>query len=210
MSSRQDPRVERLLEKTTLENLFKLYFQRIYGKEEIQEMENALKNALKKYEKKEDVFQKLWDNKENEATPLLNECLDSICEKTFNSGKSHTPESLLTLSKLFIKVGDFRLACEVIWCSASISIQEFIADRQLKVLLHSHNAKRRFASALSRDIGRRFSVFEVCHSSFYTNSHGALDVKDAFGDATEFIQKLRELQITDELKKELEKKNFNI
>ncbi|CAI4232899.1 unnamed protein product [Auanema sp. JU1783] len=73
-------------------------------------------------------------------------------------------ETVLTLVKLFIKLGDHRLACELIWCSASLAIQEFIANHQLKVMLNSHDSKRRFAWALSREIGRRFSVFEVCHS----------------------------------------------
>jgi len=40
-----------------------------------------------------------------------------------NFVKDHTPESLLALAQFFMKVGDFRLACEVIWGSASLSIQ---------------------------------------------------------------------------------------
>ncbi|CAI2347334.1 unnamed protein product [Caenorhabditis sp. 36 PRJEB53466] len=210
MNSRQDPRIQRLLEKATLESLFKCYFQRVYGTEEITEVENGLRNALVNYDKKDLLYENLLVNDENAAELFVNECLDKICDKMYRCGQNHSPDTLLILAKLFIKIHDHRLACELIWCSASLALQEFISDRQLKVSLYSHNGKRRFASALSRDIGRRFSVFEVCHSSFYTNNHGALDVKDAFEDAKEFIKKLRELKISDELKKELEKKNFNI
>ncbi|KAF8368182.1 hypothetical protein PRIPAC_86011 [Pristionchus pacificus] len=209
MNWRHDPRLQKSLEKATLESLFKKYFQSIYGNDEVQEMENALRNALNKYEKKDTLFQKLMEIQENEAEPLMQECLNSLCEKTMNRGQDHTPESMLTLSKLFIKIADFRLACEALWCSASIAVQEFITTRQLKVKLHSHNGKRDFVRALSREIGNQFAVFEACHSSFYTNSHNARDVNAAFVEANDFVQQLRAYHLTDEKKKELEKDNFN-
>lgn len=57
MNWRHDPRLQKSLEKATLESLFKKYFQSIYGNDEVQEMENALRNALNKYEKKDTLFQ---------------------------------------------------------------------------------------------------------------------------------------------------------
>lgn len=46
-----------------------------------------------------------------------------MLQKTLNRGQNHTPATLLTLAKLFIWVGDFRLACEVVWCCAFLAIQ---------------------------------------------------------------------------------------
>lgn len=57
MNFYNDPRVKKLLEKATLEGLMKIYFQRVYGKDEIQEMENALKNALEKYSKNDVMYE---------------------------------------------------------------------------------------------------------------------------------------------------------
>lgn len=57
MSWRNNPKIEKLLEKATLETLLKMYFQRVYGKEEVQEMENTLKHALEKYSKKERIYE---------------------------------------------------------------------------------------------------------------------------------------------------------
>ncbi|CAD6200278.1 unnamed protein product [Caenorhabditis auriculariae] len=172
-------------------------------------MESALRNALNKYEKKDTLFEKLMENQENEAEPLIQECLSLLCEKNMNRGQDHTPESMLTLSKLFIKIADFRLACEMVWCSASMAVQEFITTRKLKVRLYSHNGKRDFVRALSREIGNQFAVFEACHASFYTNSHNARAVNAAFEEANDFVQQLRAYHLTDEKKKELENDNFN-
>lgn len=209
MSFANHPQVKKLLEKATLESLIKIYFQRVYSRDEIQEMENALKNALDKYSEKEILYDELIENNKNEAESLLNECLDTLCEKTLDRGKNHTPKTLLVLAKLFMKIGDLRLACEIIWCSASLAIQEFITDRGLNIRLYSHNGKTRFARALSKEIGHQFAVFETCHSSFYTNSKGARDVTDAFKDAHEFVQQLQMFKLTNEKKNELEKDNFN-
>ncbi|CAJ0566352.1 unnamed protein product, partial [Mesorhabditis spiculigera] len=181
MSWRDDPRIKKLLEKATLENLLKPCFERVHEKDEIQKMESTLKYALDKYE----------ENEESETEPLTDECLDALCEITMNHGKNHTPESLLTLSKLFIKVEDWRLACEVIWCSASLAIQEFITDRQLNVKLDTQGQKRAFTRALSHALGNQFSVFEMCHLSFYTNRYGGHDANAALVEAKDFIQKLR-------------------
>jgi hypothetical protein len=57
MSWRNDPRIKKLLEKSTLETLLKVYFQRVHGKEEVQQIENVLKNALEKYSKKELIYE---------------------------------------------------------------------------------------------------------------------------------------------------------
>lgn len=56
MNLANNPRLRKLLEKATLENLIKIYFKRIYGRDEIQEMENALRNALDKYSNKELLY----------------------------------------------------------------------------------------------------------------------------------------------------------
>lgn len=56
MSFANHPQVKKLLEKATLESLIKIYFQRVYSRDEIQEMENALKNALDKYSEKEILY----------------------------------------------------------------------------------------------------------------------------------------------------------
>ncbi|CAI4226670.1 unnamed protein product [Auanema sp. JU1783] len=132
MNWQYDPCILKLLEKTTLESLFKEYFKTVYGKDKVQEMENALRNALNRYENKNELFEKLVENKENEAEPL-------------NSGKNHTPESMLTLSRIFIKVGDYRLACEVLWCTVFLDIQEFISSRQLLVF---HDVSNKDASKM--------------------------------------------------------------
>ncbi|CAJ0566351.1 unnamed protein product, partial [Mesorhabditis spiculigera] len=194
MSWRDDPRIKKLLEKATLENLLKPCFERVHEKDEIQKMESTLKYALDKYE----------ENEESETEPLTDECLDALCEITMNHGKNHTPESLLTLSKLFIKVEDWRLACEVIWCSASLAIQDFISAHQIKVELCSHYGKRRFMRLLSSDLANQFSVFEWCHSSFYTNSYFTADVEYAYIEARKFLQNLRDFTLTAEKKKQLE------
>lgn len=57
MSWRKNPRIEKLLEKATLETLLKVYFQRVYGKEEVQKMENALKHVFEKYPNKERLYE---------------------------------------------------------------------------------------------------------------------------------------------------------
>uniref|UniRef100_A0A1I7TCQ7 Uncharacterized protein n=1 Tax=Caenorhabditis tropicalis TaxID=1561998 RepID=A0A1I7TCQ7_9PELO len=108
------------------------------------------------------------------------------------------------LSKLFMKIEDYRLACEALWGCASLAIQE----RRLNVELPSSVERRRFAFALSRDIGRRFTVFEMCNFSFYTNDYNAHDLSVVFMDAKELIQLLREFQLSDEKRKELESDNF--
>ncbi|KAL7074069.1 hypothetical protein ACQ4LE_006519 [Meloidogyne hapla] len=168
----------------------------------MEEMENALKNALGKYKNKQKIFELLLTNNENDAQPFMEECLEKLCD-------DHTPESLLALAQFFMKVGDFRLACEVIWGSASLSIQEFIRDRQLNVKLYSHISKSRFTAALSIDLGNRFAVFETCHTSYYTNTHKRCDVDFAFNRAEEFMEQLRAFHLSDEKRIELEKRNFN-
>ncbi|CAI4226840.1 unnamed protein product [Auanema sp. JU1783] len=208
MSSRIDPRVVRLLEKTALENLLKTYFQSVYGKDEIVEMERGLNNALKKYENIEEIFQALWEN-ENVAEPYLKDCLDTLCEESYNAGRNHSPESLMMLSKFFIKVRDWRLAGEILWGATSLAIQNFITERNLNVRLYSHNGKVDFARALSDDIGRRFAVFVSCHSGFYSNNRTARQIISAYEDANEFILLLKEFNLTDEKKLLLEKDNFN-
>uniref|UniRef100_A0A914BYA0 Uncharacterized protein n=1 Tax=Acrobeloides nanus TaxID=290746 RepID=A0A914BYA0_9BILA len=162
MNWRNDSRIKKLLEKSTLETLLKVYFQRVHGKEEVQQMENVLKNALEKYSKKELIYEKLYDeNNEIEAEPLMNECLDALCDEPLNRAKDHTPQTLLMLVQLFIRIGDYRLACEIIWCSAAISIQDFIRLRGLKVLLHSHDSKRLFVQSLSHEeIRKNFTALE--------------------------------------------------
>ncbi|KAI6178238.1 hypothetical protein M3Y98_00479100 [Aphelenchoides besseyi] len=187
-------------------------------------MGNVLKNALEEYSKNDVIyeiclyliirlltlnFKKLLENNKNDTEPLMNECLDTLCAETLNRGKNHTSVTLLTLAKLFMKIGDFRLACEVIWCSVSLAIQEFIALHGLNVRLHSHTGKANFMQALSRELARQFSVFEVCHSSFYTNKHNSQRVNFAFEEANDFIRNLQTFVLTDEKKKELEKGNFN-
>lgn len=183
--------------------------KRKVGLERIEEMENALKNALGKYKNKQKIFELLLTNNENDAQPFMEECLEKLCDKQMNFVKDHTPESLLALAQFFMKVGDFRLACEVIWGSASLSIQEFIRDRQLNVKLYSHISKSRFTAALSIDLGKTFAVFETCHTSYYTNTHKRCDVDFAFKLAEEFMEQLRAFHLSDEKRIELEKRNFN-
>ncbi|KAI6186381.1 hypothetical protein M3Y98_00126600 [Aphelenchoides besseyi] len=59
MSWRKNPKIEKLLEKATLETLLKVYFQRVYGKEEVQEMESVLKHVFAKYPNKEQLYEDL-------------------------------------------------------------------------------------------------------------------------------------------------------
>lgn len=88
------------------------------------------------------------ENNEAGAEPLMNECLDALCEvcifltfrqsspyktvimkplisvvskttavlfqKPLHQGKDHTPGTLLALAQMFVRIGDYRLACEVI------------------------------------------------------------------------------------------------
>ncbi|KAF1758589.1 hypothetical protein GCK72_015048 [Caenorhabditis remanei] len=136
MNWRHDPRLKQLLEKATLDRLFKN--QSIYSSDEVQEMENTLRHVLNKYENNDTFF-----------------------ENIINRDQKHTPENMLTLSKLFTKIGDYRLACEMIWCCASLAVHEFITTRQLKVKLHLLNEKKTFLRALSRKIGNQFAVFEA-------------------------------------------------
>ncbi|EFO92312.1 hypothetical protein CRE_11132 [Caenorhabditis remanei] len=159
MNWRHDPRLKQLLEKATLDRLFKN--QSIYSSDEVQEMENTLRHVLNKYENNDTFFEKLMENQGNEAEPLTQECLNSLCENIINRDQKHTPENMLTLSKLFTKIGDYRLACEMIWCCASLAVHEFITTRQLKVKLHLLNEKKTFLRALSRKIGNQFAVFEA-------------------------------------------------
>ncbi|EFO92129.1 hypothetical protein CRE_11131 [Caenorhabditis remanei] len=207
MNWRHDPRLKQLLEKATLESLFKN--QSIYCNDEVQEMEITLRHVWKKYEKKDTLIEKLMENQGNEAEPLMQESWNSLCEKTMNQGQDHTPENMLTFCKLFRQIGDYQLACEMIWCCASLAVQEFITTRQLKVKLHSQNDKRSFMRALSHEIGNQFAVFEVCHLSFFSNSHKARCVNAAFVEANDFVQQLRTYHLTEEKKNELEKNNFN-
>uniref|UniRef100_A0A1I8BRY1 MIR domain-containing protein n=1 Tax=Meloidogyne hapla TaxID=6305 RepID=A0A1I8BRY1_MELHA len=65
-----DPRVQKLLEKSTLEGLMVLYFKKVYGNKEMEEMENALKNALGKYKNKQKIFEVFYT--------LYSECLQNI------------------------------------------------------------------------------------------------------------------------------------
>ncbi|CAI4224859.1 unnamed protein product [Auanema sp. JU1783] len=112
----------------------------------------------------------------------------------------HTAYTLLTLAAFFLKLGLLRLACELIWMSASLALQEFIKKHGLRVSLCSHESKRQFDRKLSHDLKGKFAIFE----SFYTNKHSRGDVMDALNEATIFWKSLQELEITDKKKRELE------
>lgn len=208
MNWRSDPRVQKLLEKATLESLLKRFFKRIYGAKQANEMESTLQKALHKYDQKECSCEMVLKNDETSAEPLIDVLLETLCDKNFNGRKKHTPGTVLALAHFFFKVGDFRVASELIWCSATLALQEFVEHNHLKIRLHSHNCKRHFANALSRDIGIMFFIFEGCHSSFYSDRYCASDVKLALEEATLFLQKLKDFTMTAELKKELEAKDF--
>ena len=48
--------IEKLFEKTAVENLLRVYFQRVYLEEELPQMEYALQQALVNYPKCEDIL----------------------------------------------------------------------------------------------------------------------------------------------------------
>ncbi|CAJ0928993.1 unnamed protein product, partial [Mesorhabditis belari] len=102
--------------------------------------------------------------------------------------KDHKPQTLLTLAELLARIRDYRLASEVICCSASFSIQEFISDRRLNVRLHTD---------------------DVITSGFFTNDVDREDVNDGLKIANELIQQLQILELTDAKKKELEEGTFD-
>ena len=55
MDSTNNSGNKKLFEKTAVENLLKVYFQRIYLKEKLPQMEYALKQVLVNYPKSEDI-----------------------------------------------------------------------------------------------------------------------------------------------------------
>ncbi|PIC17615.1 hypothetical protein B9Z55_023796 [Caenorhabditis nigoni] len=206
---RDDPRFRTFLAKKTLTDLFKIYFQREYDEEEAQQREKQLKHILTKYKKQDTLFKRLLDNNEDEFDePLPNMFLDTLSEETIRHVLDPTPDNMLTFSKLLIEARALQLACEVIFCSVSLVVEEFITNHQLNVILYSDIGKRRFSRELSSEMGHQFAVFESCHESFYTNSHGVGCVHYALEEAQGYIKQLRALHLSDEKKKQLENDNF--
>ncbi|CAI4225735.1 unnamed protein product [Auanema sp. JU1783] len=80
MDLQDDPRVERLPVKATIENPLTRYLKWIYGEDQIRRMENTVKNILVKYEGREKLFENVLLNEEDEKKPLLDECLNAFCE----------------------------------------------------------------------------------------------------------------------------------
>ncbi|CAI4232381.1 unnamed protein product [Auanema sp. JU1783] len=114
---------------------------------------------------------------------VAEDCLNLFCEKSINRAKGHTPKSILTLAKFFMKLGDYRVASEVLWGCASLTIQ--------------------------MAIGNSFYCFETCHSAYYTDGNNASDVNVALVKAQDFIKQLKVYQLTDEKRIELESTNFD-
>ncbi|CAI4232405.1 unnamed protein product [Auanema sp. JU1783] len=77
----------------------------------------------KNIRKKEKLFEKLLENNESAVRPFLEECLNLFCEKSSAPTKNHTPETVLLMSKFYFRLGDYRLACEMVWDCASLTIQ---------------------------------------------------------------------------------------
>ncbi|ULT81658.1 hypothetical protein L3Y34_011561 [Caenorhabditis briggsae] len=94
MNFRHDRRIKQLLEKKTLKSLFKIFLQRVYENNELQQMERELHFMLD-FKKEDTPFKKLLENDEDESGPISNECLDSLYKKS--SGKDHSLENMLTL-----------------------------------------------------------------------------------------------------------------
>ncbi|CAO4385000.1 unnamed protein product [Caenorhabditis nigoni] len=200
MNIRHDRRIKKLLKTTTLESLFKIYLPRVYENDELEQMEKAVQWILSRCKKEDTFFKKLLENDEDESGPISNECLDSLYKKT--SGKEHTLEDMLTLSKLLIKATAIRLASEVIFCSVSIAIEEFIITHQLTVKVYSDQEKCRFMRALSDGFESKFVIFVNGHAGFFT--YNANDLNYAYDEANNFIKQLRTFSLSDEKKKELE------
>ncbi|UMM40969.1 hypothetical protein L5515_017442 [Caenorhabditis briggsae] len=77
MNFRHDRRIKQLLEKKTLKSLFKIFLQRVYENNELQQMERELHFMLD-FKKEDTPFKKLLENDEDESGPISNECLDSL------------------------------------------------------------------------------------------------------------------------------------
>ncbi|CAL2029903.1 unnamed protein product [Caenorhabditis brenneri] len=162
---------------SSLEKLFDRLFEKIYTTAELLLMKSILTSCLSKYDKNEmrEIDQVLLNGLQNS-------------------------ETLVTVAEFFLIFGNYRLSCEIIFCAAILSVQEFIANQQLKIELITHNAYARFADALPDPIGILFTGFELNHESFYTNYHGEVRVKQGISDLKNFLESMRNISMTDEWK----------
>uniref|UniRef100_A0A914DTC4 Uncharacterized protein n=1 Tax=Acrobeloides nanus TaxID=290746 RepID=A0A914DTC4_9BILA len=191
-----------VIKKATLLYALKMIFEKIYGQCEVQEMENALEYILEKSDEKESIYEKLFDeNAEDEARTHLQSLLDKICKSKHNIGHSHSPQSLFELAKLFRFFGDCRISSELIWDAASLAILNFASE--LEIVINSHNGKRRFAYAVSNDLGLRMCHFELCHSAFYTNCYDKDDIDTAFKYLEDFLSMLQNVELNEAQKTNL-------
>ncbi|EGT39007.1 hypothetical protein CAEBREN_17753 [Caenorhabditis brenneri] len=173
---------------SSLEKLFDRLFEKIYTTAELLLMKSILTSCLSKYDKNE--------MREIEQVLLIG---------------LQNSETLVTVAEFFLIFGNYRLSCEIIFCAAILSVQEFIANQQLKIELTTHNAYARFADVLPDPIGILFTGFELNHESFYTNYHGEVRVKQGISDLRIFLESMRNISMTDEWKLDLERmeKGFN-
>ncbi|CAI4224856.1 unnamed protein product [Auanema sp. JU1783] len=167
-------------------------------------MEKMLKHILRNFPEKELLYQKLHDeNESNEATHALDNSFDEFCELSEETVEL-TSTTVLSLAKFLSKIDFHRLSCELIWCSGFLAVLEFIQNRGLKVAVSSDTRIRTFLIVLSKELRRKFAVFESCHGSFYTNDRDGYEVALGLKDAHEFIEDLRALELTEEEKTQLE------
>ncbi|CAJ0928873.1 unnamed protein product, partial [Mesorhabditis belari] len=87
-------------------------------------------------------------------------------KKSLAQGRTHSPESLFDLAQFFILIGDYRLACEVIWGGASLAIKNFISDRGLNVHLHSHTGKKDSYSRSHRKRSKTLGILKIAIPRF--------------------------------------------
>jgi hypothetical protein len=73
--------------------------------------------------------------------------------------QTRSPQSLIELAKLFRFIGDCRISSELIWGAASLAILNFATG--MNIIIKSHEGKRRFAHAISAELGLLFGQFEL-------------------------------------------------